>query len=240
MDAEEETGAATPRLWPALVSVWWQPRAAVRQALAAGPPPVLVAGVWALGLIGSDLLDRDWAAWTLLPLPAGWPPAWLAPLALLVAGGLTLGALHGGAALLRLSGRLLGGRATRARLRVALAWGFLPDAWALLYRLPVLVLWPGLAGSRDAVRVEFAGGLLQIDWSGLEGAWLPAILAVGFLDATVQVAGLVILAKALGEANGFSAWRGLGSWLLALLAFVLAVVLIVIGGVRLLPSLAAG
>lgn len=191
----DDVRAATP--W---IAMWYAPRAATRRVLDAGG-----RGAWPLAaLLGiSQSLDR--AASLDLGSRHGLP-------AILI-GSVVSGAVAGpvflllAAWLVRWTGSWLGGRASAAEVRVALAWGQAPAVSAMPLWIPVV-----LAGGVEVFRAQ-----PEIP----DAAASLTILGCGIAMAVAAVWGAATAVVALAEAQRFTTWRALGSVGLAL--FVLAI-----------------
>ena len=94
----------------------------------------------------------------------------------------------------------LGGKADGEKSRAAIAWSNVPIAWGLLLWIPQLALFGNELFSATTPRMD---------------SHPFAVLGFGVIDITIAVWALVLLCKAVGQVNGFSAWRGLGSCLIA-------------------------
>jgi hypothetical protein len=182
------------------LSIWTAPRATLRGILATDPRRrvltiVVLAGLArALGIVASAPAALPAAAPLAVALVAG-PPAgilWLYLMGWLV----------------RFTGRLIGGRGDAVAVRAALAWSAVPLVWTLLLWLPRAALLgtetfhpapPGIEGHAPS---EAIFGLLLL------------------LQLTADVWTVVVGAKCIGEAHGFSAWHGFFAYLLALLVLV--------------------
>lgn len=101
--------------------------------------------------------------------------------------------------------RLLEGTATPREIRSAMAWGAAPAIWALLYRLPVVLLWPGWES-----RMRVGSDQLVIKPS-LMGMGCVATVIFVALELTMFIWWLVVASNTLGEANRFSTARGFGT-----------------------------
>lgn len=121
-------------------------------------------------------------------------------------------------------GRLFEGRGTTPAVRSALAWGFAPIIWALLYRIPValLVHAPDVTGGKIS-----AGRFVFLPHHFGSGCGIA--LAVSMLNLGILVWYLIVASNTLAEAFDFSGWRGFATLLLTwispavvLLAVILA------------------
>ena len=121
-----------------------------------------------------------------------------------------------GGALLRWTGGWIGGQADSRRIRATLAWANVPLVWSLLLWLPALLLFGAEL---------FATATPIIDASTmLSGLYMVFSFGIG----TVSIWAFVVFLHALGEVQGFSAWKALGNSILAGLV-VLVPLLVIIG-----------
>jgi hypothetical protein len=191
-------------------SIWTRPRATLRQILETGPRRH-VATLAILGGVASGLAAAR------AEMAATLPPA--AVLACVVAGG-AVGGLIGVwlmGALLRIGGRLVGGRGDWASVRAAVAWAQVPAIWAILLWLPRSVLLGGEAFHPDpAATQDHAASAL-------------ALMLIEATQGVVAVWQLVVTLKCVGEAHAFSAWRALLAFVLVALAIAIPVTILVIG-----------
>ncbi|MEM1329096.1 MAG: YIP1 family protein [Planctomycetota bacterium] len=181
--------------------------------------PVASAPVWALPLIATIRpvavvqrhVSRRWdsAAWVVFMI-AGIgnaadnavdkslgdriDPAFLALLifGLGAAGGALSGLVMSG--ILRLASRVLGGRASMADLRGAMAWGMMPSLIASASTWPVLLGMLGFSYFRS-----------DLELSPLQGGFF--VLA-GLLLITASIWSLVNTSRAVGFVNGYGGWKG--------------------------------
>ena len=171
-----------------ILTIWTTPRGTIRQVVGGGHSsltPVLACAAGVVEITARRLAGSGGAPppWTALPgaavLGCAWGLVWLWLLA---------GTVHA-------CGRWLGGTATKASLRTALAWGSVPTGAAL-----PLVLAPWLL-------LHWSEGET---WVRLTATAVP--LAVGALT----VASFALRCHTVAEVQGFrSAWRALGNLLLA-------------------------
>ena len=111
--------------------------------------------------------------------------------------------------LLRHSAHWIGGNANAEKTRAAIAWSSVPVAWGMLIWLPQLALFG---------RELFSASTPRMDASPL------VALGLGMLELGVGVWAMILFFKSIGQVNGFSAWRGLASFLIAV-ALVLVPIL---------------
>jgi Yip1 domain len=128
----------------------------------------------------------------------------LGPIALaavaFVVGAVSVGALYGMGALYCWAGHILGGSADAAEVRAAIAWGQVPGIYITIFVVLTVIL-------------------------GLNTPTTPPSVSIyGLIEAVGVIWAAVISLKCLAEVHGFSAWRALGTIVLA--AVGIAVVLI--------------
>lgn len=192
------------------VSIWFRPRVTVRWIVHSNPTLHLwlLAGLAGIADSFDNAVDRD--AGDVMSLPA--------ILALVIA----LGPLFGivqiliYAALIRWTGKWLGGIAESEDVRAALAWGGMPAVASLL-------LW--------AIQISLFGNTVFESGD-------PLLKQTGFLDvvsflitlgeAILGIWYLVLVCNTVAEVQGYqSAWKGLGNLILPIL--VIALPLMAIG-----------
>jgi hypothetical protein len=190
--------------------MWTQPRATIQRIVDDDPYRlVLVLAalsgiVNALSQAGSDNLGDD------MGLPA--------ILGIAVVAGTFSGifSLYIGAALVGWTGRWIGGKASYAEIRCAFAWSSVPFLWASLVWIPRLILFRQELFMTEMPRIEASVGLI----------------ALYFAFLLVEVAGaiwaIVCCLMALGQVQGFTAFKALGNFGLA--ALVIAVPLAILAG----------
>ena len=122
-----------------------------------------------------------------------------------------------GGALLRWTGGWIGGQADSRRIRATLAWANVPLVWSLLLWIPALLLF-GAELFATATPILDASTMLS-------GLYMVFSFGIGI----VSIWAFVVFLHALGEAQGFSAWKALGNSILA--GLVVLVPLLAIVGV---------
>ena len=105
----------------------------------------------------------------------------------------------------------LGGKADGEKSRAAIAWSNVPTVWALLLWIPQLALFGNELFSATTPRMD---------------SHPFVVLGFGIIDITIAIWTLVLLCKAIGQINGFSAWRGLGACLIAVSLIVVPIIVI--------------
>jgi hypothetical protein len=117
-------------------------------------------------------------------------------------------------------GRFLGGTGDFRRMRSAVAWGFAPAIWALLYRVPAAIwLSPSSATSvriGNNTNVSFDPGRLA------DGCGVALFFAL--LEFGVFVWCVVVLSNTVAEAHELTAWQGLGTLVLSALVPVVVAI----------------
>ena len=187
-------------------SMWLHPRRTIRQ-IAATNPDRLVLFLAAVGGIVEALMNASsdskgdnmsLQAILLTALIAG-------PLMGIV--GLWLGGF-----LLRWTGGWLGGQADTRSVRTTLAWANVPLIWSLLLWIPALLL--------------FGAELFTKATPTIEASSMLSSLFLGFSTGTTVIGiwSFVVFLHALGEVQGFSAWKALLNTILAMLAVALPLI----------------
>ena len=183
-------------------SMWLHPRRTIRQIVETNPERLVLSlaavGGFVEGLINmaSDSKGDDMSLRAIL-------------LATLIVGPIMgIVGLWVGGFLLRWTGGWIGGQADARRIRATLAWANVPLIWSLLLWIPALLLFG---------RELFTAATPVLDASAaLSGLHLVFSLGIGIISLWSFVAFL----HALGEVQGFSAWRSLLNSFLALLVFL--------------------
>jgi len=110
--------------------------------------------------------------------------------------------------LLRHSAHWIGGNANAEKTRAAIAWSSVPVAWGMLIWLPQLALFG---------RELFSASTPRMDATPF------VALGLGMLELGVGVWAMILFFKSIGQVNGFSAWRGLASFLIAVALVVVPI-----------------
>ena len=125
------------------------------------------------------------------------------------------------------SGRFVGGTGTYAAVRAAMAWGTAPVIWALLYRLPAIIFWPGASEVfRDDSKKKAAvpiGEAITVAIQSPGSTPFHQIAILAGLEALLLALYVIVASNTLAEAQGISSWAGLGN---LLMAYVLPIAII--------------
>jgi hypothetical protein len=131
--------------------------------------------------------------------------AWPAILFFAALGGPIYGvvSLYLGGALLRWTGRWIGGRGTPQHIEAALAWSSVPLVWGLGLWLIELPLFGQDLFTTETPRIDERQFLQS------------AFIAIISIEKVIAVWAFIVFLKCLGQVQGFSAWRALGNAALA-------------------------
>ena len=123
--------------------------------------------------------------------------------------------LYFGSWLVRVTGRWLGGTAGSEEVRCSIAWGSVPAVWGSVLWIPAIVL----TGS----------GLFMSEMpESIGGTALVVALALLIVQVGTAIWAFITSLHCLGEAQGFSAWRAFGNFLLAGVIVMVPIVLLVV------------
>jgi len=119
-------------------------------------------------------------------------------------------------ALLRWTGKWIGGKASPENIRAAVAWSSVPKLWGLALWIPALAI--------------LGEEVFTSDTSMLEET--PALLYMAFVFAAIWVTtwiwAFIVFLKCLGQVQGFSAWKAMGNTILAgVIPFVIFAVIFI-------------
>jgi hypothetical protein len=208
--ATAHTTGIDPTAENPFLTIWTRPRVTIRRIVDTNPSLHVVPLAMAGGVI--QTIDRavQRNAGDVLSLPA------IIALAVFLGpfGGL-IGLFVGGW-FTRTTGRWLGGRATPEQVRAAIAWSFIPG----LATIPILIVQIGFFG-RDL----FTQSKLTV---GSDSFLTVVLMVTGVLEVVLGIWSFVILLKCVGEVQGFSAWKALGSLILIFLVIFVPIMLLVI------------
>jgi len=191
-------GSITP-----FFTIWTEPSATIRRIVETDP----TRNVIALAAIGPAVgaLANQWSK--ALGETAKLSVLWPIEVAFAVAFAAVLGvvSLFISGAILRWSGGLLGGVASRVEMRAALAWSQMPAIAA-----EVILLMAVLQGI--PIPHPTAAAMLQID---------PPFYKVGVVEGVLAIWGSIVALYCIAEVHRFSAWRAFCTTLIpALIAMV--------------------
>lgn len=190
-------------------TMWLHPRQTIRQIVAANPDR-LVLLLAALGGIVQGFLNAENKS-----------RGDKTSLAVILLASLIVGPLMGvfglwlSGMLLRWTGGWIGGQADARRVRTAVAWSNVPMVWSLLLWIPAILLF-GAELFTEATPIIEASSLLSA---------LYLVFSVG--TAVIGVWSFVVCLHALGEVQGFSAWKALLNSILAMLVVLVPLLAIV-------------
>ncbi len=189
--------------------MWTQPRATIRQILNTNSERM----VFILALLVGFSQALDNASSSNRGDHLDWP---FVVIVALFSGSISgILAIYLGALLTQWTGRWIGGAASIKDLRVALAWGYVPLLWTLLLWIPYIAI---------AGQEMFTEQTPRLDSSD---ARILALTFFYFIEVVMSIWGLTVWMKAVGEAQGFSAWKALLNMLLSLLVVLVPVLLLV-------------
>ena len=216
---------------PPLAAIGFAPRQTMRAILDSAEKPAAIAIVIA-AMLSFSLRDLDIQGFAEVESALGLPTVLLlAPLVLAVmafAGIVFYFVVSAAAAVI---GRwMLGGSGTHRDVRLAVAWGLAPQVWALLYRLPVLLLWPDAVALLRGGRGKIAVGDLEIKPFFSPDVPLYQVIVIACLELAFFAWYLTVGSQALGEAQGFSSLRGLANLLLTVVLPFVALLVVIIAG----------
>jgi hypothetical protein len=188
--------------------MWVRPRATIRAIVDSDPKRL---NVLLVSIAGIHVALDEFSGLQLgssLSIPA------IFALSVVVGPVVLLGLWYLMAILLKWTGGWIGGTASLVNIRSATAWSYVPYVLLALLWIPkLLVFGPDLfTGSLET----FRGDLVQ-------SAIYFALLLV---QVVVSVWYVFIYCKALGEVQGFSAWKAFGNSLLAALVLIVPIIVI--------------
>lgn len=177
-------GSITP-----FFTIWTEPRATIRRIVDTDPTRYVIA----LAAIGPAInaLTSQWskALSNNANLSVLWP-LWVA-VTVAVEAAIGVVGLYLGAAVLRWSGGLLGGVASRVEMRAAMAWAQIPGIVATIFALMAVLT--GVPAPQTT-----PGTLLHID---------PSFYKVMVVEGVLGIWGGIVGIYCIAEVHRFSAWR---------------------------------
>ncbi len=194
------------------VRIWIRPRTTMREAFetASLKHVLLLASLFGVVTFIEAASSESWGE--SIPLP------WLLTMSASIGPAFGIAGLYIFSAILKLIGRLVGGKAESSRIRTAVAYGYIPWIWSL----PAWALGITLGG------IEFFRNQPERTVSdplaiGLTIGLVLVLLPVFF---ALIVLAIIVSCKCYGEAQGFSAWLALLNFVLAFLALIIAIALV--------------
>ncbi|MHC4103575.1 MAG: Yip1 family protein [Planctomycetota bacterium] len=181
-------------------SMWIKPRATIQQIVDTDPERhiLLLAGIFGisqmLGRASASNMGDEASLTTLLIVVFFVGPVFVGWIGLYFFG-----------AVLRWTGGWLKGRASPNSIRAAIAWSRVPSIWALVIWIPKLIIFGQESFTSAKPNISTDSGFAI----GYIGFWI--------IETIVLVWGIVIFLKSLAQVQGFSAWKGLATALLAVL-----------------------
>lgn len=136
-------------------------------------------------------------------------------------------ALYVNSALLRLTGKWIGGEGTFKDIKIASAWAKIPVAWGLLVWVPELLLFKNEMFTSSTPLLENNIGLSLV------------MILFGLIELTIAIWAIVIYIKSIAEVQGFSAWKAIINILLAGLIIIIPLAIIAVIGLSLLSGMIA-
>ncbi len=119
-------------------------------------------------------------------------------------------------ALLRWTGKWLGGTGSSVNLRAAIAWSYAPAAWALLLWLPTLLIIGEDIFKEDLQVIQ--GNFLAIFW----------MFVFIVIEIVAAVWAFILLLKCISQVQQFSVWKALGNIILSVLVIALPIIILVV------------
>jgi hypothetical protein len=206
---------STRKLNPWL-SIWIRPRVTIQQIIDDDPEAwvLALAAIAGIGQALNDASSRSSADH--LDLPGIFIIAVIAGPLLGILGLYVVGAL------LRWTGRWIGGHASQVEIRCASAWSQVPVILAMLLWIPQLWLFGSEMFTEKTPRID-ADPTLQV-----------TLLVLVTIEAVMTIWSVVVFLKCLGQVQGFSAWKALGNSILAGLVIVVPIAAAVFAAVMVL------
>ena len=198
-------------------SMWTSPRDTIQQIIDSDDPEKMVLLLASVGGISSSLSSS-----------AGNYAGDQLPLVWIIVGSLIVGPIAGviglyiSGMLLSWTGKWIGGQASAEYVRTALAWAQIPIIWTLIFWIPEILIF-----GQELFTTPVENSLSTIAPYGFYA------LGFFFIKVTASAWAFILLLKALGQVQGFSAWKALWNLMIPGLLFLIPVILLVVavGGV---------
>lgn len=192
-------------------SIWAKPRATIQQVVDMDPERFVLILAAVSGI--SQTLDRAVmkSSGDRMEFPV------ILGVAVILGSLIGIVSLYIAGVLIRWTGKWMGGRGTMQHIRAALAWPNVLVIWTLVLWIPEVVLFGDELFTTETPKMDASSSLLYLYFGFVA---IEVIISVWFT---------IVLLKCLGQVQGFSAWKSLGNLLLALLAFVIPFVIIILG-----------
>lgn len=198
----------TPKLNP-WTAIWTKPRATIQQIVDTDP----THWVLPLGALAGISSTLDQASIKSLGDQFNLPEI----LGIAIIGGILVGILmlFISGALLRLTGKWLGGVATQQQIRAAIAWSSVPLVFSMLLWIPQYAL--------------VGNELFTTETPILNSNPTLLLATLGFmvLELVLAIWGLVIFLKCLGQVQKLSVWKALANAIITLALVLISIILVV-------------
>jgi hypothetical protein len=210
-EMEMETTPLNP--WFAM---WLHPRRTIRQIVDSNPERLVILLAAISSIAGTLQRSSSKSIGDHMSLQA------TLFIAMIIAPFIGILALFLGGILLGWTGRWIGGTADSRNIRAALAWSSVPQIWSLALWIPAILI--------------FGNELFTKATPIIDASLILTVLYASFFigNAIISIWQFVVLLHALGEVQGFSAWKAFLNSILAFLVILIPFILIAVGMVFLL------
>ncbi|MBS0620801.1 MAG: YIP1 family protein [Verrucomicrobia bacterium] len=173
------------------LQIWVEPRATIRSIVKTNPRYGYLLLCILYGLPMALSASQNFSLVEKIPLWAIWVGSLVVCLFLGMIGiGVTSWLLHW-------TGKWIGGKGNYQTIRAAVAWATVPNSVTILMWVLLTGVFGGLVFDRHFAEMTYIG-------------YQAGVVFIVFLMQTiVSIWGFIILLKALGEVQGFSAWKAL-------------------------------
>lgn len=181
-------------------TMWYRPRETIRKIIEYNPKYLVIV----LMMIGgfSNILDH--ASAKSLGDSIGLPIIFIS--ALIIGSLFGIVSLYIYSAVLKWTGKWIGGKATSEYLRTAIAWSYVPVVWSLIFWIPQLVLYGEELFTSITPRIDSNP--------------LPLIL-FGVVELIIAIWAFIVFINSLSEVQKFSVWKALLNLLLSILVLLI-------------------